>query len=618
MGRLKEWIRHISIRERLIAYFLLAILLPTMVITFFLYARTTRIITEKTNQLVGQNLESVGAVISQKLNLMNDLITLVNVNPTMQDIFMSKPPVFAEQIIHEISTLDNLLAGYFLSSSYLYATSGLSPRIYMLNRECYQRLRSDSPSTRVYDVGVIENEDWYKSLSSQFTFLGLNERAGLSIRTKRPVLQIARKLFNTKKNANGVEVSAILVMDVDVESFLSSLLPYRQTEGSQIFVTDSEGTILLGTDISRVGEQLPYSQGETPHNKPDIRRLNGENWLITGAMVDRLNWHIYSQVPMEEISGDQHALDRTLIILVAACMAVALTLALMLSKSIARPILKLVNSMEKVSQDDTFRIDIDYQQKDEFGYLIGKYKDMIREIQELIQRLYISDLTKKEAELAAKDAELKALQAQINPHFLYNALDSINLYAIRHKVPEISNMITALADFFRYGLSRGRDIITVQDELTIVESYLKIQKMRFGERISYQIDVPQEVRMHLIAKFTLQPLVENAVIHGIKPSCERVNHIVIRGGIDGKTLTLYIEDNGVGANVLQMHEMLADTDPESGRAFGIRNVHQRLQTLFGDDAGLRFEQAEAGGIIAVITLPSILTMEVYHAKNDRS
>ncbi len=617
MGRLREWKRHISIRERLIAYFLLAILLPTMVITFFLYARTTSIITGKTNQLVGQNMESVGTVISQKLNLMNDLITLVNVNPTMQEIFMSRPPMVAEQIIHEISTLDNLLAGYFLSSSYLYATSGLSPRIYMLNRETYQRLRSTSPSTRVYDVGVIENEDWYKSLGTQFTFLGLGERASFSISTKRPVLQFARKLFNTKKNANGVEVSAVLAIDVDVESFFSSLLPYKQTPGSQIYVTDGEGTILIGTDMARVGGRLPYSQEEAPQSKPDVRRLNGKSWLITGARVDTLNWHIYSQVPMEEISGDQHALDRTLIILVAACMAVALTLALMLSKSIARPILKLVDSMEKVSRDDALRIDIDYQQKDEFGYLIGKYRDMIREIQELIARLYISDLTKKEAELKAKDAELKALQAQINPHFLYNALDSINLYAIRHKVPEISGMITALADFFRYGLSRGRDIITIQDELTIVESYLKIQKMRFGERISYRIDVPQEVRMHLIAKFTLQPLVENAVIHGIKPSQERVNHIVIRGGIDGKTLTMCIEDNGVGANVPEMHEMLADADPESGRAFGIRNVHQRLQTLFGEDAGLRFIKADSGGVIAVITLPSILTMEVYHAKNDR-
>ena len=617
MKRLREWMRHISIRERLIAYFLLAILLPTMVITFFLYARTTGIITEKTNELVGQNLESVGAVISQKLNLMNDLITLVNVNPTMQGIFMSRPPVVAEQIIHEISTLDNLLAGYFLSSSYLYATSGLSPRIYMLNRETYQRLRSASPSARVYDVGVIENEDWYKALSGQFTFLGLGERAGLSINTKYPVLQIARKLFNTKKNANSVEVSAVIVIDVDVGSFLSSLAPYKQTAGSEIFVTDGDGTILLGTDISRVGQTLPYTKVRSPHHKPDVRTLEGKRLLITSAQVNVLNWNIYSQVPMEEISGDQHALDRTLIILVGLCMALALALALMLSKSIARPILKLVGSMEKVSQDDALHIDIDYQQKDEFGYLIEKYKEMIREIQELIQRLYISDLTKKEAELKAKDAQLAALQAQINPHFLYNALDSINLYAIRHKVPEISDMITALADFFRYGLSRGRDIISIADELTIVESYLKIQKMRFGEKVSYQIDVPQQVRMHLIAKFTLQPLVENAVIHGIQPSSERVNHIVIRGEISGDVLRLFIEDNGEGANIEQMHEMLEDQAQETARGFGIRNVNQRLQTLFGQSAGLCFEQTESGGVIAVIQLPSILTMEAYHAKNDR-
>ena len=158
---------------------------------------------------------------------------------------------------------------------------------------------------------------------------------------------------------------------------------------------------------------------------------------------------------------------------------------------------------------ETYDIRIRYNRKDEFTQLFSQYNIMLRQTKELIKKLYFSENKKKEA-------ELKALQAQINPHFLYNTLDSINWIALRHKVPEVSHMVTSLSDFFRYSLNKGKNIIVIEDELRQVESYLSIQKVRFKERLDYEIVAEPEVCRHIAVKLILQPLVENALIHGIE------------------------------------------------------------------------------------------------------
>lgn len=204
-----------------------------------------------------------------------------------------------------------------------------------------------------------------------------------------------------------------------------------------------------------------------------------------------------------------------MVFVIVICMLFALLTALVLSGNISKPILALVKSMSTIEHGN-FDIKLRYRKKDEFGILFEQYKQMMEKIKDLVERLYVSEVSKKEAELQAKDAELKALQAQINPHFLYNALDSINLYAMRYNVPNISDMVSSLSNFFRYGLSKGKSIITLNDEKKHVESYLEIQKMRFGGKLNYTLDFPNDILQCLTVKLILQPLVENSIIHGIQ------------------------------------------------------------------------------------------------------
>jgi two-component system sensor histidine kinase YesM len=163
---------------------------------------------------------------------------------------------------------------------------------------------------------------------------------------------------------------------------------------------------------------------------------------------------------------------------------------------------------------DSLDIDIDYHGHDEFADLIEQYKNMMRQIRELIEKLYVSEMNKQRAELDAKNAELQALQARINPHFLYNTLDSINLYAIQYNVPVICEMIDSLANLFRYTLNNSGTVITLDQEINHTRDYLKLQALRMRDDLRYSFEIPGELRNVRIVKLVLQPLVENSIRHG--------------------------------------------------------------------------------------------------------
>jgi two-component system sensor histidine kinase YesM len=280
-------------------------------------------------------------------------------------------------------------------------------------------------------------------------------------------------------------------------------------------------------------------------------------------------------------------------------------LAMLLSENISYPIRKLVQSM-KIVQSGNFDILLEHKKKDEFGYLYSSYKKMISEIKELIDKLYRSEVNKKEA-------ELKSLQAQINPHFLYNTLDSVNWMALEHNAPQISTMVTSLSDFFRYSLSKGKSMITIQEEVWQVESYLKIQGIRFQEKLDYTLDFPNDVLGFLSPKLILQPLVENAILHGINPKREK-GTITITGSIRNDLIEIEVRDNGVGADVEELNSFLDDHSNSS--SFAIINVNERIKHFFGSRYGIHFFSNDSGGVTVIVTFPALKTMEDTHAKND--
>lgn len=276
---------------------------------------------------------------------------------------------------------------------------------------------------------------------------------------------------------------------------------------------------------------------------------------------------------------------------------VAMFLTLQSSRSITIPIRRLCDLTQKVAEGD-FTVKTKVENSDEISVLTESFNDMTQEIGVLVD-----NIRKQQEDLHI--AETKLLQAQINPHFLYNTLDAIVWLAEEHKNEEVISMVTALSDFFRTTLSKGKDFITVKEEKSHIESYLKIQQFRYQDIMDYQIDIDEELYEYIIPKLTLQPLVENALYHGVKNKRGR-GMIQIIGKKEGDRMIFKVIDNGKGMSQERLERLREDIrwdkkDPNT-EGFGLINVNQRIHHYYGEDYGLYYQSKEDEGTEATVVI----------------
>ncbi len=208
-----------------------------------------------------------------------------------------------------------------------------------------------------------------------------------------------------------------------------------------------------------------------------------------------------------------------------------------------------------------------------------------------------------------RKAEFEVLQAQINPHFLYNTLDAIVWSAEAGNQKQVVSMVGSLSEFFKSSLNRGKEIVSIKDELAHVRSYLEIQQVRYQDILSYEIEVPESLYDCTIPKITLQPIVENALYHGIK-NRRGLGKITIRGVDEGDTMVIRVVDDGVGMDekrLMEVRKALTENNTESGVTYGLYNVNERIRLNYGEKYGLRIESFEGAGTCVLIMLPKILT-----------
>ncbi|TXK84042.1 sensor histidine kinase [Paenibacillus sp. N3.4] len=233
------------------------------------------------------------------------------------------------------------------------------------------------------------------------------------------------------------------------------------------------------------------------------------------------------------------------------------------------------------------------------GELIQTYNCMVEQI---------STMNKEKYRLGqeVKNAELKALQSLINPHFLYNTLDLINWMADSGLNTDIKKVVKALARFYKVSLSSGKDIITLREELQHVSFYVQVQNIRFENKIDFQIHVPEELLSHLIPKITLQPIVENAILHGILGRVHREGTITILGTMESDSIHLVIKDNGIGMRATQVEDIMAGTSRSKigGSGYGVKNVIERIRHYFGASVQLasRSEPGEGTEVEIIISV----------------
>ncbi len=277
--------------------------------------------------------------------------------------------------------------------------------------------------------------------------------------------------------------------------------------------------------------------------------------------------------------------------------AVLLFLSYYIPKSITSPLRQLEKVTEQVAQGD-FSVRSQVDTADEVGVLSDSMNVMIDKINDLLEQV-------KTEQVRLRKAEFQLLQSQINPHFLYNTLDAIVWLAESGEQETVVKMVGSLSDFFRASLNQGKDIVSVREELTHVRSYLEIQQIRYQDIMEYEIDVPEELYGYSIPKITIQPLVENALYHGVKNK-RGVGHIRIRGIPEENDFLIRVEDDGIGMTperLSQVIEGIQKKAPAESEIYGLYNVNERLRLNFGEESGITIESKDKEGSTVTIRLP---------------
>jgi two-component system, sensor histidine kinase YesM len=389
------------------------------------------------------------------------------------------------------------------------------------------------------------------------------------------------------------ETPSVLFLSVDADSLFQGLADI----GGQAF-----GILILDE-----GQQPIYSQqANLPQSAKEISstvsallepsgtfRSASKEYMYLRNEIGQTGWNVVYFTPREGITVDASNIVRATVLITAICFAILVFIIWMFSTSFVKRITGLNKTMMQV-ESGNLKIDISSTSKDEIGQLTNRFARMLANINRLIEEVYQSKIIQKEA-------ELKALQTQINPHFLYNTLSIINWKALEIDAMEISEVTTTVSKFYRTVLNKGKSTISVRNELENARAYMYIQLIMHDHSFDFECDVAEELQRFDMLNLIFQPILENALEHGIDQlrKGSRRGRIELRGRRSEGKVQFTIEDNGPGMSPELASELLQ----RSTKGYGLKNVHDRIQILFGAPYGLTIESRLGEGTLVTITLP---------------
>ncbi|MBI9108985.1 MAG: sensor histidine kinase [Spirochaetales bacterium] len=464
-------------------------------------------------------------------------------------------------------------------------------------------LLKGEPDTEVNPWSVIADQPWYKEA------VDAEGRTAVSTSYVQNVLKgkyswvvsLSRSIFSAEDG----RLLGVLLIDLKfnrINELCRSLVVGRR---SYDFILDKDGNYVF-----HPMQQLVYSEIRSEPVGEILKMLeendretyfDGEHYF-TAAASALTGWHIVNVTYRGDITTNWQWVQLSYAAIGLVLFIVVGLFTNKLASGITKPVRKLQEIMKSVESGE-FHLVGKIEGTDEIRELAREYDIMVTRIRELMQENIM------EQELKRK-SDLKALQAQINPHFLYNTLDSIIWMGEMKQHREVVQMTSALSKLFRISISKGRELITITEEISHVQSYLTIQEMRYKDKFRYLLDIDPDIHDLIILKITLQPLVENAIYHGIK-EVDHQGFIRITGRREGDDIIFEVSDNGKGMNQQQLVELIegvtaADEKRSrlSRQGLGVRNVHERIRIYFGEGYGLSFASEEGKGTVITVRLPA--------------
>ncbi len=565
MKKLLHWFNGIKLRYKLAIFYSLFCFLPVMLLFWLSFLQMRSIIDDKGKMNLQSYLQQSVSSMDRTLDGYNSLSDYIAFDRTLAEVFSMEYGTPYEQYEQLTQKVDPILrtASYFhggMQQITIYTDNGM--------------VKHD---TTVAPVSEIEETDWYqKTLEHP----GLNWFANYQEKT----------LFSARKLAfsGAREGVNILYMDVDYQKLFT---PYAETLISEcgLYITDQDGKLVF-EESSFSGKNQNYDL--TYSEFLEQRDRGSTDYIILCEQSNTTGWTVWLSQPVGLAGEAMRPIGVMAGVTILICIFAAVLAYFITSGMVSSRIERLTHFMQEV-QDGSMDMQMESDDRDEIGMLYRGFGSMMKRIRTLINEVYLSKITQKEA-------ELKALQAQINPHFLYNTLSLINWKALAAGEEDISRMTLAMSTFYRTALNRGRNMLQVETELSNTRAYLEIQSMLHDGDFDYEIEAQTEILQCESLNLILQPLVENAIHHGIEEKTDGRGKITVRGWKEDNCVWFMVEDNGVG-----MEQEVADKIlTMESKGYGVRNVDERIRLCYGEKYAMKVESVVGKGTKMTIHFPA--------------
>ncbi len=573
--------------KRAIALFAFSVVIPLTLIVYFYSVHSANIIENE----LSNNMQLAVSQIKNNLDYRFEQISesAISILSTAYPYIISGSTDFEKQL-KEYDELKSLVSAYegkhMISKIRLYVPAS---KIYANQKDTFYSLPelTQSNPDDTYKRGVL----WLKTYESN-----IYDGRGLTNTIS------CRMTISSKTNYD--EIASVLQLDIE-ESKLSSTFSAGISIDEEIYLVDSSGVIISHPNSTLIGKKgLSDTELSTVlmNKKGHMSGSMSQNAdLVAFSKLNTTDWYLVMRLPASAVFGsDVFSFDFVRVLLIIAVVVIfVISLILIYSSIIENTVKRINNAIMVVNNDGIEQVgsltDKDTKNYKSLALLENNANHLVVTIKKLMEESY-------EAKLKARDYQLKALQAQINPHFLYNTLDAIKWMILDDRKEDSVWMLNAFSKYFRLSLSKGRDVVTLQEELDLIRAYIGLMQKRFSNISTIDINVDDDIMECLIPKLTLQPLVENALNHGILHNENNEGWLGITAKKENGKLVIIIKDNGYGMSQEQLEKIISQEN-SSTKGYGLGNVDERLKLFGGDDCGLMISSELKMGTTVTLSIP---------------
>lgn len=591
-GKLARIYKNLSIKRKILLIFYIQVTIPLILIGFMSYKISSDIIYKKSVEYTQNILHTIELRLNDYVNNLIMVSQDFLYDKKIYDIISNNNTYIPPLIEYENKTeINNTLKKIVFSREEIQSICLISS-----NEEFYS---ADNNSRKISIKEAISDvrEDIYitarSNMGKAVWFVEAKDKLAENV-------YFARTIYN-KDNFREIGLMVIMFKKDHLLTLFNDL---STVDIPKIAVISSANEVIASRDQSidylfepEIQNIITDSRGAFIDKK--------EEALVSYVSMQEPSWRIITYVSLNQLYREINLLRNWIILLSILSVSLLSVFGLFISFDLISPINRLVKGMKKI-QKGQWVVNMDEDRGDELGFLSKTFNEMTKEIDHLVNRIYREQLTRK-------DAEIKALQSQINPHFLFNTLESINWMAQLNNVPEISETVSALSSLMEISIGRDDRLITIEEEFTYIDNYILILKKRFEDRITLEKNIQSEVMDIKIPRLLIQPLIENAVYHGLERSRNK-GVIKLNAQISGDEVLIEVVDNGLGIEKDEL-EIINDKlsmdnetyfrsmESNGKKSIGIENVNRRIKLLYGEEYTLRLESVPGEYTKVIVHIP---------------